>query len=812
MDMHTSLGPWIKKRRKTLELTQDELSQRIGCSISTLRKIETGVLRPSRQMAERIAHCLEIDAAEVAVFVKLARTPVDVHSPVASSGPSPHIPAPEGTFIGREQELAFVLQSLQQRQLITLVGPPGVGKTRLAIEVATRAKAQFGAQIAFVPLESVSEAPLVIPALAETLDISEEPGPALLKRIQARIGAQRFLLVLDNFEHVLDATADIADLIARCPQLSVLVTSQEVLHLSFEQQVPIRPLPLPPQATKQGWHEISTSDAVALFVAQAQRVVPTFALTAENAPIIASICARLDGLPLAIQLVAARVKLQSPSALLAHLDALTGFVLNQQQARSARQHTLRSAIAWSYESLTAEEQHLFRMLGVFVGGCSLDALEALVNPADDEDTMLTEHLATLLDKSMVQCEQRSASEPRFSMLTMLREYALEQLLLNNEYERVAMRHAQYYLDLVETASARLRGPEELVWLQRLSSTHDNIRAALEWSISSNNPTIALQLCATIWRFWHIKHHVSEGRRWLTRALAFDMHVEPAIRAKAYHAAATLATMQDDSDQAIYYYQQSLTLRRELNDIAGLAASTLNLGVLLYHQANYAQAQERTEEAINYYIALQNQRGLASALTNMGIVLQEQEHHGLAENYYNQALEILTELEHTVGQANLLALLGTAAREQGQLDKAKALFMRSLELHRQIAAPEITTPLEGLGYIALAEGDSERARAYLHEHLRHAQTMEHPRFIIMALEAIAHLAVATGQPLKGVRLWGAANSLRTAIKAPLSSVLQRQHTAAQQRIQQQCSAAAWQQAWDQGAALHMEQVIEEAFQL
>jgi predicted ATPase/transcriptional regulator with XRE-family HTH domain len=817
VDSYTTLGAWIKGQRKELGLTQATLAKNVGCAISTIRKIESGILRPSHEMTIRIARCLALDPALIPRFITLARPPADVDAPalpVESAG-RPSLPVAPSALIGREQDMAFIIDCLRagHTRLITLVGPPGVGKTRLAIAIATAMAERAVTAVVFVPLEAVPAARLVLPAIAEALHVSERPGQPLAATIQAALASQPLLMVLDNLEHVLEAAADIAELLGRCPALTILATSQEILHLSNEQQVPVLPLLTPPRTGKEAWQTLEAYPAVALFGAQARRLVPAFALTQDNAATVAAICARLDGIPLAIQLIAARIKHTALAELLDQLDTLTSVILDHHQGRPKRQPTVRSAIAWSYQLLSVAEQQLFRILGVFAGGCALEDLEVIASRHSGTAMDVTEHLSTLLDKSMIQDSHTAGGESRFSMLSLLREYALEQLALSGERDPVYAHYARCYADLAEQANTKFRGPEERLWVQRLARDHDNIRAVLAWSIDAGRPALALQMGAALWRFWEMQNHVSEGRRWLAQALAFAQEVEPQLRAKAYHAAGTLATFQADNDQAIACYEHSLALRQELQDTAGMAATMLNLATVHYHRSAYAQSEALLTQVLDHYLAIQNLRGVASVLTNMGMVGQDQGQIEFAEGCYAEALAIQAELGNQRSRANLLGLLGTLAQEQGDHRKARPLFTASLELHRSLGlSPAMVTPLDGLGYVALAEGDLVSARASWLECLATTVTMEQPRFIVQALESCATLAGATGRPDLAARLWGAAAALRQAIEAPLAPAIAALHHAAQLRAQLGCDAQIWRQAWEQGRAMSLDQAVDRAHQL
>ncbi|HEY1013275.1 MAG TPA: tetratricopeptide repeat protein, partial [Herpetosiphonaceae bacterium] len=514
---------------------------------------------------------------------------------------------------------------------------------------------------------------------------------------------------------------------------------------------------------------------------------------------------RLDGLPLAIELIAARIKVLSPLQLLERLDALTAQVQNKNQDRPARQQTLRGAIRWSYELLSPPEQRLFAQLGALVGGCTLEAVEAICDAGDDP-VEVAELLAGLLDKSLIHCQQEGGAEPRFTMLTMVRDYAMEQLTASGERMALQERAARFFAELAERGDAALRGPQEAAWLGRLAAELDNLRAALGWSLEHGKLDLAHRLAGALWRFWMLRGSVSEGRRWLERTLAFAFEADQPLRAKALHAAGALATLQSDYDQAVFYFNQSLAVRRALDDAAGVANTVQNLGVVSFHRTDYAQAEAFLTEALALYRELGNKLGIAAARTNLGMVVQDLGDYERAAACYDEALAIQRQLGNRAGEANLLAMLGTVAQEQEQYAAARPLLEEALALHRELGVPTITTPLDSMGMVALVAGELALARQCWEECMATAQAAEQPRFIAVALEGFARLAGATGHTTEAAKLWAAADALRAALGVPKAPSIARIHEPFQAAARERLGELDWRLACEAGAAFDAEQAM------
>ncbi len=757
---------WLKERRKLLDLTQEELALRIGCSLETIQKIESGKRRPSKQMSELLAESLGIALEERTTFVGLARqmdpTGNDRGS-VAAPDPYPtNLPAQLTPLVGRDEDVATVKAHILQPQvrLLTLAGPPGIGKTRLALQVVAELVGSFTHGVFFIPLASVTDPALVLPTIARTLDLQgldADPFAALVSDLRDK----EMLLLLDNFEQVVAAATGVADLLARCPRLTVLVTSRETLRVHGERQFPLSVLALPEP------RELTTDDdrivetlacnpAVALFVQSAQAVRPDFILTRENARDVAAICTRLDGLPLAIELVAARIKLLPPQGIMLRLNNRLGFPVGGQRNTPARHQTLRNAISWSYDLLGLAERTLFRRLGVFIGGFTLNAAEAVGNAHADLPVTLLEVIESLLDKSLLKAEFSEAQEPesggggyRFAMLEMLREYARERLEEANsnkssEADAIIRLHAEYYLALAEAADPEFTRGEYRFWLNRLDSELGNIRAALQWTYE-NDIELGLSLAGALWLFWELASHVAEGRDWLGQMLTHPAAAHrTAGRARALRAAGFLAAVAHrDLEAAHNLSWESIDIGRELGDKRIIAYAILDYAYP--GEGRYPETRALLGEAMDIFRESGDKWGIGSALLHMGNWAYLDGNYLEARRLLHQALEVNRETGEPFAITTTLKLLGMLELQQGNHAEARALYEEIIPLKREWGNKQYLAGfLYIVGDLARHQGDYDAAAAHLKESLVQRWRLDNKSGIAWCLFGLAAIAEAQGR--------------------------------------------------------------------
>ncbi len=501
------------------------------------------------------------------------------------------------TFLGREREIGEVQAALDGARLLTLTGPGGTGKTRLSLEVASRSLARFPGGVFFVELSPVADADLVAIAIAQALGLPDAGGRSATDRIVDHLGERHVLLVLDNFEQVTDGSPIVAELLTRAPNLSVLTTSRAPLHVSGEQEYPVPPLSLPDLAHLPGTEALSQYEAVRLFVERARAVRPEFGVTNENAPSVAEICVRLDGLPLAIELAAARIRVLSPQAMLARLEHRLSLLSSGLRDLPARQQTLRGAIAWSHDMLEETDRALFACLSVFAGSAGLEEIGRVCGGEVGGDPFDT--LGSLVDKSLVRQVEGLEREARFAMLETIREFALEQATERGRLEELRDRHAALFSELAESASHELMGSSKAEWLNRLDQDNDNLRAAQLWFVESGRAEAALHTAFVLWRFWQMRGHLAEGVDRVRAALAMPNAADhPAATADAYSAIAGLTYWQGDSEQSRGWYEQEIALRRQLEDRAGLAEALYGIS---FTWSITGLASIRTSTAARTYI-------------------------------------------------------------------------------------------------------------------------------------------------------------------------------------------------------------------
>lgn len=708
---------------------------------TALRKeLDTEPDPETRRVRDRLAEALRTPPAS-AVLPERPATKLRTNVPTAIS-----------RFVGRAREQAAVSQLLQASRLVTLTGIGGVGKTRLAIAVGLSVIDSYQdgmwlADLAALPVQADSARTLVCQTIARVLGVQAAASQPLEQTIQEFLSSRRLLLILDNCEHLILPCSELSrSLLEGCPQLTILTTSREAFGLAEEITWAVPPLSLP-EAGRAGPDELARSEAVQLFVIRAQAKQVEFALTTRNARAVAAVCSKLDGIPLALELAAARLSFLSIDQIASRLDDRFGLLSGGGRGVLPRQQTLRAALDWSYALLDEPERVLLRRLSVFAGGCELEAIEVICTGEGVEATIVLDILGALVNKSLVLAENHEGST-RYRLLDTVRQYGRVHLAAWGEEEALSDRHLSWYLVLVERAESELRGAKQAYWLQRLEADHDNIRAALEWAIQ--RPATGdrgLRLAGAIWQFWYMRNYQIEGRDWLERVLAADVSGDAELKAKALNGAGCLAYIQWEMPQAVALLEESLHQARDAGNNRAIARALTNLASIAGDQARYHDALPLLEESVTIFRELGDEANTATALLNTGETLLRLEDTERSAIYVEESLRISRKHGYTLGTAIALSSLASVKRMQGDLEQAAKMADESLELARQIDSHRyIASSLVVRSAIARDQGDTERALAYYREALFLASQIKDEEKIRASIEGVAAAAASATEPV------------------------------------------------------------------
>jgi predicted ATPase/transcriptional regulator with XRE-family HTH domain len=770
---------WIKQRRRALDLTQEDLADCVGCSTTTIQKIELGERRPSKQVAQRLAECLKIPADRHDDFVRYARREAGAGELFEGHGASPaspqpaedgrinranptNLPSPLTPLLGREKVVAAARGYLLREdiRLLTFTGAPGIGKTRLSLQVGSDLSPYFPDGAFFVELAPITDPSRVGSGIAATFGLAESGSGTVQSDLKNYLSAKKMLLVLD-------AAPLVVDLLSHCLSLKVLVTSREALYVPGEQQFPVPPLDLPDLERLPAVSALPGYPAIALFLDRANSVDPAFSSFKENAPDVTTVCTRLEGIPLAIELAAARVRLFSTAEMSARLDRQLSLLANPTrrghfQHLPARQQTMRAAIDWSYRLLEAEEQELLSRLGVFVGGWTLEAGEGVcgLGAADGVESLLAKNLVKRVT---------GGDESRFTMLESIREYALEELEASGEIEEIRRRHALYFLDLVELAEPHLTGADQAMWFQRLEREHSNMVAAMSWSRARGEEDTILRFGAALETFWTNRYPL-EGRWWAEGVLKWGVGEPSHMRARALTIAALMLRKTREYSQARAMLEESLRMYRALDDSLGIAASLRWLAIMMWE------------------MDLPGERAL------VGLMLEE-------------SLQRLEAVGDSKGVADMLATFAEMARGEGDYHKAVDGFEKSLVILREGKDKQRLASHEtNLAYVLYHCAEYDRMKVVLRESLGIFRELASAFEIAWALVAWAGAVRAQGDAHKAATLIGAANALAAGAGTPFDPNDQRDSEEIEAAIKADVSEEEWQRGQDEGREMSLDEAV------
>ena len=677
------------------------------------------------------------------------------------------LPVVLSSFVGRYQEIVEVERLLDETRLITLTGTGGGGKTHLALVVAANLAERNENRSRWVALGSLHDPDLLPQTVASALDISRMPGLSPTEALCEYLGRGKTLLVLDDCGHLVAACAALVEtLLVACPGLCILVTSREPLGIVGEATWAVPPLSFPPPEVAPAFERYAGYEAIKLFVERAKTAVPSFEITPENASVVAGICRRLDGIPLAIEFAAARMSVLSEEQILCRLDDCFGLLTNGGQTSPTRRQSLRATIDWSYDLLSEEERALFRRLSVFSGGFTLEAIEWVCAGDDLGREDILDVLSHLVDKSLVFVAERKG-EIHYRFLQTVWQYAREKLAESGEEGELRRRHGIFFLGFSEQAEAGLAGPEQQTSLERLELELDNLRNAVKWSTESAESEVCSRLAGALWRFCYLKGHYDEGRAWLEGALMRPGDYRPAVRAKASVGAGVLAFLQCEYGTAGERLQEALRIYRDLEDERGVASALQVLGSISRERGDYEQAEAYHEESLATWRRLGEEREVARSFNYLGLVAWLRGEHDRATGLSCETLETFKNLGDAEGTTWALVNLGSAALHSGAEQRAAELLSESLSISRKAGYREgVGWSLNQLGLISYRHADHAQAADMLCESLGAHRDLGDKWRMASVLEALAEVACAQGHLGRSARLFGAAEALRETIGAPV----------------------------------------------